>query len=257
MSSIASLHSQTLGQGPDLIILHGLFGSLDNWMSMAKAWATDFTVHLLDARNHGRSQHLPEHNYEAMAADLNAWMENQEIAKAHILGHSMGGKTLMRLLVDKPERVDKAIVVDISPKFYPPHHEQIIAAFDAVPLDRLQSRQDAEEAMKALIQDAGIRQFLLKNLVRNEDGFAWKMNYPVLVNQIQNIGEKLEVKTPIDKEVLFLRGSHSNYIPEDHIPELKAWFTHPIVKTITPAGHWIHAEQPEQIRSIVLEYLHG
>lgn len=257
MSSIAALYSQSLGHGAHLIILHGLFGSLDNWMSMAKVWSEEYTVHLLDARNHGRSPHLPEHNYQMMAADLNAWMEHEGIAKAHILGHSMGGKTLMRTLADYPDRVNKAIVVDISPKFYPPHHDQVIAAFDAVPLDRLQSRQDAEEAMKAIIQDAGTRQFLLKNLVRTEDGFAWKMNYPVLVNQISNIGEKLEVTAAIDKEVLFLRGSHSNYIPESHIPELNAWFTRPIVKTVDPAGHWIHAEQPEQLRRIVLDYLNG
>ena len=151
-------------QQPVLLILHGLFGSLDNWQSIAQQFSSDFTVYILDQRNHGKSPHFDEHNYSAMAADLLAFLDHFDLQKIHLLGHSMGGKTVMQFAVDYPDRVDKLIVADIAPKYYPPHHQQILKALSSVDFSIHNSRGEVQKVIAENIQELGVQQFLMKGL---------------------------------------------------------------------------------------------
>ena len=179
------LNVKTLGQGPGLIILHGLFGSLDNWMSHARKLAESYSVYLIDQRNHGKSPHSDSWDYPIMAEDLYHLMDQEGIYTSHILGHSMGGKTAIQFAMQHPERIDKLIVADMGVKAYSPHHTQIIEALNAVDLDEVDSRQAVDALLESRIPNPGIRQFLLKGLGRNgEEGFAWKFNLKVLSPKI-------------------------------------------------------------------------
>lgn len=250
------LNYKTFGQGPPLIILHGLFGTLDNWQTLAKRWAATYTVFLIDQRNHGRSPHVDEHSYLAMAEDLNAFMDDNWIHKAHILGHSMGGKTAMQFAVLYPEMVDKLVVIDIAPKTYLGGHEQIIEALNDLDVHRLESRKAADAQLAASIPVFGIRQFLLKNLTREKTGgYRWKMNLPVLVRTYQAILQKIEAAELFEGATLFVKGANSPYIKKEDMPMIQEYFSHAQLESIAEAGHWVHAEQPDKLFEIVSDFL--
>ena len=158
------LNYKSFGSGPPLIILHGLFGTLDNWQTIAKKLADDFTVFILDLRNHGKSPHTQEHTYSLMAEDLSQFMESQWIYKAHVLGHSMGGKTAMQFANDFPDMLDKLVVVDIAPKVYAGGHQHILEALLSVDIDAVQSRKEVEQQLSKYIEEDGVKLFLMKNL---------------------------------------------------------------------------------------------
>ncbi|MEL7221689.1 MAG: alpha/beta fold hydrolase [Bacteroidota bacterium] len=252
------LNYKSFGQGPPLIILHGLFGTLDNWQTLGKRWAENFTVFLVDQRNHGRSPHLPEHNYPLMAEDLKAFMEANWIYEAHIMGHSMGGKTAMQFALHYPDMVDKLIVVDIAPKQYVGGHEAIVEALNALPLTKIESRSQADAFLAERIADFGVRQFLLKNLTRNkEGGYRWKMNLSVLTKDYQAILQNIGGDDVFDGPSLFVRGGNSNYIETNDLPLLQSSFPEAQLLTIENAGHWVHAEQPAALFESVDAFLRG
>src|SRR5262249_33440560 len=171
------LHYETYGQGHPLIILHGLFGSQENWRTLSKAFSQHFQVFALDQRNHGRSPHSKVFTYEAMTEDLREFMQEDALTSAYVLGHSIGGKVAMRFAVTYPDLVDKLVVVDIAPKVYPPGHNDVFAALYALNLSTLRSRQEADAALARDLPDLALRQFLLKNLEREESGiFRWRIN---------------------------------------------------------------------------------
>ena len=250
------LNYKTFGQGEPLIILHGLFGTLDNWQTLAKRWADKYTVFLVDQRNHGRSPHVNEHNYLAMAEDLNTFMEDNWIHQAHILGHSMGGKTAMQFAVLYPEMLDKLVVIDIAPKIYPGGHEQILEALNDLDVAHLEDRKAADAQLKERIALFGIRQFLLKNLTREKTGgYRWKMNLPALTQNYQAILQNIEATEVFEGEVLFVKGETSPYIKEEDLPLIQTYFPHAQLKTIEKAGHWVHAEQPDALFEVVSQFL--
>lgn len=244
------------GSGKAIIILHGLFGSSDNWMSIGKELAESYEVWLIDQRNHGASPHTDEFNYELMADDLKKFIEQHKIEKPIILGHSMGGKTAMYFAVAHPQLFDKLIVADIAPKAYNVHHDTILEGLCSLDLPNLSSRQEADEQLAKFVDEAGIRAFLLKNLTRDKDkGFAWKINLPVLRDKIEEIVRGLETNAVSDKPTLFIRGANSNYIKDsDHIAIMN-FFPNSEIKTIEGAGHWLHAEKPEEFLQLVQDFI--
>lgn len=250
------LNFKSYGQGPALIILHGLFGSLDNWATHARQLSDRFSVFIVDQRNHGKSPHHPEWDYATMAEDLRAFMDDQGMLRAHLLGHSMGGKTVMKFAGEYPDRVEKLIVADMAPKSYPPHHTAILAALNAVNLDGIESRQEADHQLAMGIPEAGVRQFLLKSLSRTkEEGFRWKFNLPVISEHYPKILDTVSFDFPFENPTLFVSGGDSTYVqPEDHAIILEA-FPEAQFEVIPNAGHWIHAEAPARFLEIISGFL--
>ena len=253
------LHSNIIGEGKPFVILHGFLGMGDNWKTLATQFAEDgYALHLVDQRNHGRSFHSDEFNYDILATDLKAYCDHHGFDKIILLGHSMGGKTAMKFAVKFPEIVEKLIIADIAPKYYAPHHQQILEGLAALSNnpDALKSRGDADEFMAQYIQDWGTRQFLLKNLYWKKDKtLALRMNLEVLSSNPEAIGEALEPDEIYNGEVLFLRGSKSNYIQDDDFELVKKHFPHSTIQTISDAGHWLHAENPKDFYQNVVKFL--
>jgi pimeloyl-ACP methyl ester carboxylesterase len=250
------LNYKKLGEGKPLIILHGLFGSLDNWLTLAKEFAEFREVYLVDQRNHGNSPHSNEFNYQVMAEDLNEFIKEHGIENPAILGHSMGGKTAMNYAINHTADWDKLIVVDIAPKAYPVHHDHIIEALQSLHPEKLESRSQAEEEIGEYLEDPGQRLFLLKNLKRNsEGGFSWKMNLPVIEANMENIGQGLEERLATEKDVLFIRGENSHYIKDKDYILIAQIFPNAQIETVKGAGHWVHAEKPNELFDLVRHFL--
>lgn len=248
------LHIRILGEGQPLIILHGLFGSADNWQTHAKKLANYFKVILVDQRNHGHSEWSNDFSYELMREDLLQVFRKENIQKAIILGHSMGGKTAMHFAQKHPELVEKLIVVDMGIKAYPPHHQRILEGLNSIQLTPETTRQAAEQQLLEFVEDNGTRQFLMKNLYWKEKGqLAWRMNFQVLEREMPVILKELP-ETEVLKPTLFIRGGRSNYIREEDIPSIEELFIDSSFITIENAGHWVHAEAPEEFINTVLEF---
>lgn len=182
------LNYKVYGQGNPLIILHGLFGSLDNWVSHARILSENYSVYLLDQRNHGKSPHRDEWDYSVMAEDLYDFLNQHGIYKASLLGHSMGGKTVMQFATRYPEMCEKLIIADMAPKDYPPHHDEILAAMNSLDLSQMKSRKEAQEWLSQRLDDAAIIQFLLKSLGRDENKqFRWKFNFRILYENYAHV----------------------------------------------------------------------
>lgn len=256
---MGKLAVKEFGKGQPLIILHGLFGSSDNWLTIGKRLADHFHLFIPDQRNHGDSFHSDEFTYRAMAADLREFMEEKAIKNPVIIGHSMGGKTAMTFALSHPDMYQKMIVVDISPKAYDVRHDHILEGLNAIQLSRATSRQDADQQLKSYVPSLAVRQFLLKNLKRKDHGYEWKLNLPVITDQIENVGEAINSDQTRNKEeskpVLFIKGKNSDYIlPEDRIAIEKLFPRSQIVE-IENAGHWVHAEQPEAFLGALREFI--
>lgn len=249
------LNHKIYGQGEPLIILHGLFGMLDNWQTLAKRFAENYMVIAIDQRNHGRSPHLPDHSYPLMANDLKEFLESNWIYKAHILGHSMGGKTALQFAMDYPDMVDKLVSVDMGVKKYPGGHDAIFDALFSVDVEKLEKRSDAQEQLMTKIEDLGVVQFLMKNLNRKkEGGFAWKMNLEALHKDYQKILSPIE-GTEFDGETLFVRGGASRYVLDEDWNSIQNFFPNSKLETVDGAGHWVHAVAPEELFGIVSTFL--
>ncbi len=250
------LNFRTLGEGEPLIIMHGVFGSSDNWQTLGKVFAEKFKVYLVDLRNHGNSPHSDEFDYTLMVADVVELMDDEELTKAHVLGHSMGGKVAMHLATQHAEKVDKLVVVDIAPKYYPPHHQQIFEGFHSVDLENLENRKDADDQMAQVISNFGVRQFILKNLDRKKDGsFSWKLNVDAIEKAIEKVGEGIEGDVAFDGTSLFIAGGKSDYITDADHDLIREHFPKAIVATVKGAGHWVHAEKPKELGEMVMEFL--
>ena len=250
------LNYREVGEGQPMIILHGLFGSSDNWLTMAKRLGQYRKLYLVDQRNHGASPHDVKFTYEAMATDLKGFIEEHNLDRPEILGHSMGGKTGMQFAALYPEHLSKLIVVDIAPKYYPVHHQTILAGFRSIDLQNLKSRGEADETLAKLVPTLMTRQFLLKNLKRDSSGFQWKINLDVIEAQIENVGQALESDHMIECPTLFVRGSNSDYILYEDMDLIEEFFNEADLATVEGAGHWIHAEKPDELCKIIEDFLH-
>lgn len=250
------LHFKEAGQGRTLLLLHGLFGSADNWQHIAGRLAEKFHVVALDLRNHGQSPHTDETSYPLMAADVDAFMAARGIARAHVIGHSMGGKTAMQFALQFPARVEKLIVADMAPRQYAPAHDKIFAALLALDLPTFSTRLQIEDALASEIPNLVLRRFLLKNLGREPAGkFFWKINLRGLADNYLRLGEAVAAAAPFSKPALFIRGGKSNYVqPADEIL-IRELFPQSQIATIAAASHWVHADQPEEFLRLVLAFL--
>lgn len=251
-----ALNYKVSGTGPPLIILHGFLGSLDNWQTHARSLSDMATVYIVDARNHGRSPHYPEHTYALMAEDLKEFMDEQGISKVSLLGHSMGGKTVMEFANRYPEMIEKLIIADISAREYTWNYDTIFSALHNVKLDEVENRSDAEDMIREVIKEEGMAQFLLKSLDRNPNGsYEWKMNLDVLYKNFDEVIKGIELQGSYAFPTLVIRGANSKYVDDADLKEFKNHFTNLTVVTIENAGHWLHAEAPKQFLEAIKSFL--
>ncbi len=254
------LNFKKVGEGSPLIILHGLFGSLDNWMTVAKELGNYFEVYMVDARNHGQSPHSEVFNYPAMVEDLVEFVtihivyENKALPV--ILGHSMGGKTAMQFAVDYPHLLSKLIVADIAPKAYPVHHDLIINSLKSLDFNVIKTRQAADEQLAQYIFDLPTRQFLLKNLYWAAEGqLAFRFNLEAISIHIDEVGAEIKYILPFYQQTLFIRGDKSNYILDSDWGQIEKIFPNAQLRTIENSGHWVHAENSNEFILFLKEFL--
>lgn len=256
------LNYRILGEGQPLIILHGLFGSADNWQTLAKGFAEKNKVVLVDMRNHGHSPHTDEMNYDAMAEDIYELIQEEKLENSILMGHSMGGKAAMFFAQKHENLLDKLIVVDMGLKKYPPHHQIIFDALLSLDFDLIKTRKEAEEQLKKTITDFGVLQFLLKNIYwvssskdsDTKDQLAFRFNLHVLYREIEEILEAVPPRK-VNVNTLFIRGEKSNYILEDDFEKMKEQFPNSTIETILGAGHWVHAEKPKEFFELISEFI--
>lgn len=250
------LHFQDYGRGEPLVILHGLFGSLENWQSLSRRLGEHFHVLAVDQRNHGGSPHSAKMNYRVMAEDVMRLLQRQGLGSAHVLGHSMGGKTAMQLALLHPDKVAKLVVVDIAPRSYSPRHGQIFEGLLSLNLEAFHSRQEIEEALAPAIPEVAVRRFLLKSVARSPGGgFRWKLNLQDICKNYERLSEALPDDQAFGKPTLFIRGEQSDYIREQDLMLIRRLFPRAELKTIAGASHWVHADAPEAFLEAVLEFL--
>ena len=251
------LFFREMGQGPEVVILHGLFGSSDNWQTFAKDLANlGYRVLSADLRNHGQSPHDPEFSYSLMAEDVAQLIERHCTGPVYMIGHSMGGKTVMKLASRHPERLLGFAVIDIAPRYYKPHHQLILAALRSFDPAALTSRGEAEKILADKIPDNGTRQFLLKNLYwKEKDKLAWRFNLDAIASNIEQVGEATPQSVPFNSPVLFVAGEKSDYITPDDRKDIAQQFESVQILTAPGAGHWVHAEQPAWLLSAITDHL--
>lgn len=249
------LFFREIGEGRPMIIVHGLFGVSDNWLTMAKRLGRFRKLFILDLRNHGQSPRSNTFDYQSMVADLEEFIREHDISKPDLLGHSLGGKIVMNFAARHSEAMDKLIVVDIAPKYYKIHHDVILEGLKAIEIDKIGSRSEADEVLAEFVENLGVRQFLLKNLKRNDEGFEWKMNLEVIYNKIVNVGAGLDKKIVVENPTLFIRGGRSRYILDEDFPGIFQQFPNATIETIENASHWVHAEHPEAMCKLIENFL--
>ena len=245
-----------VGFGKPMVILHGLFGSLDNWMTIARRFAKNHQVFLVDQRNHGKSGHADEHTYAAMSEDLLQFFEDRDLSNVVLVGHSMGGKTAIQFAIDHAEKLERVVVVDIGPQGYEVHHDHIIRCMQSLDLDKITSRKEAEEELANMIELNTTRQFLLKNLYRtnSEDGsakYAWRFNLEAIANEIEEVG--LPMQGNCDLPMLFVRGEQSNYLKVEQLDDIRKQFPNSDLVSLN-AGHWVHAEDPDGLYEAITNF---
>ncbi len=250
------LNFQSFGQGAPLIILHGLLGSLENWHSISQKLGAQFQVFAIDQRNHGRSPHAAEMNYHLMAQDLTEFVTGHRLGKVSLLGHSMGGKTVMTFALNFPDLVEKVIIADIAPRAYPPHHREIMEALMSLDLISCTNRGEIDSRLVDSIPDLTVRQFLLKNVKRDSNGaFFWQMNLSGINANYDWLNEAISSQQSCDKPTLFVRGERSDYIREEDLPLIRKLFPRVEFCEIPAAGHWVHVDAPEAFLRKVREFL--
>ena len=252
-----TLYSKIEGTGKPLVIIHGFLGMSDNWKTLGTRYAeSGLEVHMIDLRNHGRSFHSDLFNYNVMAEDIKLYCESKNLSKISLIGHSMGGKVAMLLATTYPELVSKLIVADIGPKYYPPHHQTILAGLNAIDFTKNPSRSQVEEELSKYIRDFGTRQFLLKSLYwKTPEQLAFRFNLNVFNKKIETIGTALPFENIFSKPTLFLRGDKSDYITDADFETILHHFPSSRIETVKNAGHWLHAENPVDFYDFVIHFL--
>lgn len=252
------LFCHALGEGPPIVILHGLFGISDNWITVGKVLAEKFRVIIPDLRNHGRSPHSNAFGFIPMCDDLLELLEKYSIERTILLGHSLGGKLAMHFAVKYPGMVEKLVVVDISPGQTQVRqvHIRMLEAMQSVDFDKVNSRSGVEQAINGIITDRVLQLFVLKNLIRvGTNRFTWRINLKSIRENLDEIMEAVPANLPFQKDTLFIRGGDSDYIRDEDIPLISAIFPDYRLKTIPGAGHWVHSDQPEEFILCLLKFL--
>jgi esterase len=239
-----------------IVILHGLFGSLDNWLTIGNALTKHHPVYLVDQRNHGNSPHDSVFDYPSMSRDLIELIDQLDLSKIHLIGHSMGGKTAMFFASEAAERLASLTVLDIAPRYYPPHHQDVFKAQQAVKPETLGSRKQAQERISKVISEIPVQQFLLKNLQRvGQDQFSWRHNLDTIQENILKIGAQLPAGVKFTGSTMFVKGSKSDYITNRDFTDIKHHFPNSEVVEIENAGHWLHTDQPSKLLDVLIAHI--
>lgn len=251
------LYSKVIGEGKPLIILHGFLGMSDNWKTLSVKYAeSSLQVHVLDLRNHGRSFHADEFNYEVMMEDVVRYCQHNELTDVFLMGHSMGGKVAMKVACHHSDLVSKLIVADMSPKGYKPHHQSIMQALNAVDFTVQTTRTEIEDKVREYIDDEGVVQFLMKNVYRQTpDKLAFRFNLAAFNADDRAIGEALKEDERYDGPTLFLKGEQSNYITKEDETLIPKHFKNATIQTVSNAGHWLHAENPDEFYQLTIDFI--
>ena len=252
----SDLYVKRQGEGPPVLLLHGLFGAGGNLGALARALQNDFSVYSVDLPGHGRSGWLDPLSLPAMVEQLLRWMTREGLLQAHLVGHSLGGKVAMQLALDDPSRVRSLVVADIAPVTYSPHHQAVFAALAAVDTARCSSREEAVQLMSAYVQESGVIQFLAASLQRSDQGsMRWRFDF----HQIQASYAALLTAPPeqlsFEGPVLFIKAGNSDYIQEAHWPIIQRYFPAAAIKIMSGCGHWLHAEKPQVFNALVARFL--
>ena len=240
------------GEGQPVIILHGIFGISDNWVTIGRRLAEKFEVFILDQRNHGQSPHSDTFNYFTLAEDLFEFIEDHQLTNPILIGHSMGGKVAMNFALEHPHRIDRLIVVDISVRAYPARqqHMDILKAMLSINFDEISSREDVEKIITDSVKSSKISQFILKNLYRiGKSRLAWRLNVDAIYNNIENVFEGIELPYTSDIPALFVKGGASDYILDEDYKMILKKFPNAQFTTINNASHWVHADAPDELCS--------
>ena len=250
------LYFNKYGEGGPMLIFHGLFGTGDNWTTHAKKWAEHgFCVYTIDQRNHGRSPHSEEMNYALMRDDAIDLIASENLRDVILMGHSMGGKTVMNVAQEIEFLIEKIIVVDMGVKRYPRHHDTVFQALRSVPIDQIQSRAEAEEIFAQTTVDKATQLFLLKNLYWKEPGkLDWRFNLDALENHIDEILAEVPLNNAVQVPTLFIKGELSNYIMKEDHAQLEQYFPKVKITEVKNSGHWPHAEAPDFFFQEVLNF---
>jgi esterase len=248
-------HSIT-GAGPPVVLLHGLFGSGGNLGALARSLAETYTVFSLDLPNHGRSEWLEEATLARLAGAVLKWMDQEKLISTAFVGHSLGGKVAMEIALSFPQRCATAVIADIAPVSYSPHHDSVFAALDAVVSGGVKSRGEAAQIMSEYLKEEGVIQFLLMSLQRAPDGnYGWRFNLQGIKDNYQAVRAGPDVERPFERPVLFIKGGDSDYILPEHTERVLQLFPAAQVKVMLDCGHWLHAQQPALFNSIVGRFL--
>ena len=252
------LHHTALGSGDPLVVLHGLLGSHQNLLPVCRTFAEHFHVFAIDQRNHGHSPHHDEMRYSAMADDIARFMDRHQLAAAHVLGHSMGGKTAMQFALNHPDRVRRLIVVDMAPRACGPRFAKLLDVLRELRLEDFKSRREADQALAAAVPEESLRLFLLKNLSPDgHGGYRWRINLSGIAGNYNNLREAIHCGVPFAGATLFLLGGDSDYVGESDRAEIHRLFPAAQFTSIAGAGHWVHAEKPVEFGATVLKFLAG
>ena len=254
-NSPITLHARVDGTGPDVVLLHGLFGSAENLGGIARRLREHFRVHALDMRNHGRSAHTATHSYADLAGDVEHYIASLDLNRVHLVGHSMGGKAVMRLVLDAPARIASASVIDIAPKAYPRHHDAILLALQALEADPPSDRRAADARLSAQVAEPAVRQFLLKNLQRTGEQFSLKINLDTLVTHYDEIAAWDAGAAPSAVPVLFIVGGDSDYVSDADRASILQQFPKAIARVVSGGSHWVHAEKPDLVANLIQRHV--
>jgi len=249
------LFSRHYGEGPPVIILHGIFGFSDNWVTLGRKLAERYSVFLVDLRNHGLSPHSDVFDFPSMTEDIREFIEDHELGAPALIGHSLGGKVAMSVALYYPARLSRLVVVDIAPRAYKPSHQNILEGLSSLKPEKISSRREADEHLQRFIPEAPIRQFLLKNLVRDGNSYRFKLNLKAIKRNMDKIYRELDPSLKYPGPALFIRGALSNHIRPADEKTIQSMFPHSRLVTIEAAAHWVHADQPETFLRTVLDFL--
>jgi esterase len=249
-------YKQYSAEGTPLVILHGLYGNGGNWAAHARQLADQFAVYTFDARNHGQSPRSASMSLEEMAADVAETMQSLQLASAHLLGHSLGGKTAMLLALQQPETVKSLVVVDIAPVIYQKQDDEVLSALCALDLETLQPRSEADAKLAERIASKAVRDFLLTNLQRDNAGkFSWRINLPVIAENFAQLTSWPATDRVYAGKTLFIKGSASDYILPAYEQQTVKQFPRATLKIVAGAGHWVHSEKPEAVQKLIRSFL--
>ena len=251
-----TLNHKSFGDGKPLVILHGLLGSLDNWVTVSKYLAKKYKVYIIDLPNHGKSYHTKYFSYENMANDLDSFFVENGLTKFSLLGHSMGGKLALKYVDMFEDKIDKLILVDIANKNYEStRFNNVFEAIFSISLNNLETRKDADSIVSEIIKNAGERHFVLKNLKRTSQGFEWSANINLLYSNLSAISSKIILNNKVKNNTLLILGENSNYFTDQDKNDLSNEFEKYLIKSVKNSGHWVHAENPKDFILVLEAFL--